>query len=101
MKYQKRLFIVATFNGIVDLILPSAITFTSVTFFIFFTNRPLTPSYIVLAMVNSKIFAQNYSNFFFLKSYYMRISNSLGFFFIKAITTLIAARVSIKRMQVY
>nr|APD26522.1 ATP-binding cassette transporter subfamily C member 4 X4 protein [Brachionus koreanus] len=82
MKYQKRLFIVATFNGIVDLILPSAITFTSVTFFIFFTKRPLTPSYIVLAM-----------------SYYMRISNSLGFFFIKAITTLIAAKVSIKRMQ--
>lgn len=30
----------------------------------------------------------------------MRISNSLGFFFIKAITTLIAANVSIKRMQV-
>nr|QNH67887.1 ATP-binding cassette transporter subfamily C member 4 X4 [Brachionus rotundiformis] len=82
MKYQKRLFMVATFNGIVDLILPSAITFTSVTFFIFFANRPLTPSYIVLAM-----------------SFYMRISNSLGFFFIKAITTLIAAKVSIKRME--
>ncbi|RMZ95933.1 putative multidrug resistance-associated lethal -like protein, partial [Brachionus plicatilis] len=82
MKYQKKLFMVATFNGIVDLILPSAITFTSVTFFVFFANRPLTPSYIVLAM-----------------SYYMRISNSLGFFFIKAITTLIAAKVSIKRMQ--
>ncbi|CAF0703154.1 unnamed protein product [Brachionus calyciflorus] len=82
MKYQKRLFVVAVFNGIVDLILPSAITFTSVTFFIFFANQPLTPSYIVLAM-----------------SYYMRISNSLGFFFIKAITTLIGAKVSIKRMQ--
>lgn len=54
MKYQKRLFMVSTFNGIVDLLLPSAITFTSVTFFIFFANRPLTPSYIVLAMVIKK-----------------------------------------------
>nr|UOU03342.1 ATP-binding cassette subfamily C4-4-1 [Brachionus rubens] len=68
MKYQKRLFILLHLQAL--------------HFLFSFANRPLTPSYIVLAM-----------------SYYMRISNSLGFFFIKAITTLIGARVSLKRMQ--
>ncbi|CAF0703150.1 unnamed protein product [Brachionus calyciflorus] len=82
MRYQKMLYMVAVFNSIVDLILPSMITFTSVTFFILFANRPLTPSYIVIAM-----------------SFYMRISSSLGFFFIKAVTMLIGARVSINRIQ--
>nr|UOU03343.1 ATP-binding cassette subfamily C4-4-2 [Brachionus rubens] len=82
MKYQKLLYVVSVFNGIVDLILPSLITFTSVTFFIFFTNRPLIPSYIVLAM-----------------SFYMRISQSMGFFFIKALTFLIGGKVSLKRME--
>lgn len=53
MKYQKRLFLILSFNSVIDLILPCMITFTSVTFFIMFANRPLTPSYIVLAMVNN------------------------------------------------
>ena len=42
---------ISGFNGLIDAILPCMITFTSVTFFITFTNAPLLPSYIVIAMV--------------------------------------------------
>lgn len=51
MRFQKWFYRLLAFNGIVDLMLPTLITFTSVTFFIIFANRPLTPSYIVLATV--------------------------------------------------
>lgn len=51
LKYQKLLYSVSSLNSILDLTLPGLITFTSVTFFILFAKAPLTPSYIVLAMV--------------------------------------------------
>jgi ATP-binding cassette subfamily C (CFTR/MRP) protein 4 len=82
LKYQRNLYFVSTFNQIIDQTLNPTIIFTSVTCFIFFTNLPLLPSYIVLAM-----------------SYYMVVSHSIGFFFTQEITMCIAANVSLNRMQ--
>jgi ATP-binding cassette subfamily C (CFTR/MRP) protein 4 len=82
LKYQRNIYFVSTFNQIIDQILPSTITFTSGSVFCLFTNLPLLPSYIVLAM-----------------SYYLRISSTMGFFFTNEVILLIGARVSLKRMQ--
>jgi ATP-binding cassette subfamily C (CFTR/MRP) protein 4 len=82
LKYQRNLFLVSTFNQIIDQTLNSAIIFVAVSFFIFFTRLPLLPSYIVIAM-----------------SYYMTVSHTIGFFFASEVTMLIAANVSLSRIQ--
>ena len=84
LKYQRNIYSVSTFNQIIDTILPSSITFTSITFFIYFTNLPLLPTYIVLAM-----------------SYYLKVSSSIGYFFTQEVTMLIGANVSVNRIQSY
>jgi hypothetical protein len=52
--------------------------------YILFAKSALVPSFIVLSM-----------------SFYMKLNGSMGFFFIKAVTFLISANVSVKRIQVY
>ncbi len=61
----------------------SLFTYTSVAIFISIVKKPLLPGYIV-----------------FIISYYMRISVTVGFMFIKGITNLIAANVSCTRIEV-
>ncbi|RNA09566.1 multidrug resistance-associated 4, partial [Brachionus plicatilis] len=58
------------------------ITFISVTCFVLFAGRPLTPSLIVISM-----------------SFYLRISSAVGFYFFKAIIMSISGRVSLKRIE--
>ena len=49
--YQRLLYLNSALNSVIYLTTPTTITFLSITFFVFFTNKPLEPSYIVLAMV--------------------------------------------------
>lgn len=51
IKYQSHLYTISSFNTIVDLTLPSLMTFTSVAFFIYLTNAPLEPAFVILAAV--------------------------------------------------
>ena len=64
---------ISGFNGLIDAILPCMITFTSVTFFITFTNAPLLPSYIVIAMVRIKTNIKFDFNSFFKEFLYLRV----------------------------
>ena len=80
--YQKLLYFNTAINSIIHLTTPTTITFLSVTFFVFLSDRPLEPSYIVLAM-----------------SFYRLINDGMFYCFSYAITSLIGANVSVKRIQ--
>ena len=78
------IYCVEGFNELVDIILPCLITFTSVSFFITFTNRPLLPSYIALAI-----------------SYYMQLSFAICLKFIHGVKAFIGSRVSLRRIEAF
>ena len=83
MRQQGFLFCVMTVNTVMTLAGPSLMLFVSTTVFVYYANLPLSSQYVILAM-----------------SYFMKINGTLGFFFIKQIQMLIAANVSLKRIQV-
>jgi ATP-binding cassette subfamily C (CFTR/MRP) protein 4 len=82
--YQKLLYFNTAMNSIIHLTTPTTITFLSVTFFVFLSDRSLEPSYIVLAM-----------------SFYRLINDGMFFCFTYAFTNLIGANVSVKRIQAF
>ena len=82
LSYQRNLFYVSAFNEIIAKVQLSVIMFVNITAFIYFSNLPLLPRYIVIAM-----------------GYYTLIEN-LELNFRRGIISLITASVSLKRIQV-
>lgn len=83
MKYQSLIFLINAINSSIDMDLPPFITYASVAVFIHTVTKPLLPAYIV-----------------FIMTYYMRICGSIGYYFMRALTNLLAANVSCSRIQV-
>jgi hypothetical protein len=83
LKLQSITFLISGIYSICDTDLVPMITYTSIAVFVSVTSKALRPSYIVLVM-----------------SYYMIITFGVGFYFIRALSFLIGAFVSVNRIQV-
>jgi ATP-binding cassette, subfamily C (CFTR/MRP), member 4 len=82
IKFQSYLHVIRTVASVIFSVLPGLITYTSISFLYLFTDLPLLPSYIVLAM-----------------SFYMTLSINMGVLFVRGLQTLICANVSAKRVK--
>jgi hypothetical protein len=74
---------VRAINSSIDLDFGSLINYASVATFIFLANKPLLPKYVIFSI-----------------SYYSRLCATVGFFFVRSLTYLIAAKVSLRRIKV-
>ena len=83
LSYQRNLFFLTAFNETIAQIQPLVTMCLNATVFIYFTNFPLLPSYIFIAM-----------------HYYNEINIIMGMLFINEVTLLIIANVSLKRIRV-
>ena len=66
----------------IDTIMSTLITFINITCFLHYTNAPLLPSFVVFSI-----------------GFYMRLCNSIGFNFTRAINTFINGLVSARRVN--
>ncbi len=69
-------------NATIDTSMATLMTFVSVISFIYLTNQPIIPTYTVFSI-----------------GFYMRLCNTMGFNFTRALTSVVNARVSIKRIN--
>lgn len=81
LKYQTILNLLQSASATIDTIMATLMTFVNIAFFVGFTNVPLIPSYIVFSI-----------------GFYMRLCNSIGANFTRAITSLVNFRVSANRI---
>ena len=82
MGFQRILNILQAINATVDTSMATIMTLVSVVIFITFTRQPIVPTFTVFSI-----------------GFYMRLCNTMGFNFTRALTGLVNARVSIKRLD--
>lgn len=83
MKKQAIIFSLFALNYSIDISLGTFLTYMGIAVFIHVTKKPLFPSYMV-----------------FILGYYRKICESIGMFFVRAVTHIINAHISIKRIEV-
>lgn len=77
------IYAVSALNSATEVDIPPLITYLSITVFIHVVNKQLLPEHIV-----------------YLTSYYAKICESIGLFFMHSLKNLIGANVASKRIQV-
>lgn len=80
---QSKIFSIFALNYALEGILPSMVNYISIIVFVSATSIPLLPSYMV-----------------FIMGYFRKISELIGIFFIRAVTMMLNANVSLKRIEV-
>nr|APD26517.1 ATP-binding cassette transporter subfamily C member 4 X1 protein [Brachionus koreanus] len=81
LRYQTFLNLVQSLTATIDTIMATLMSFLNISFFIAFAGIPLVPSFIVFSI-----------------GFYMRLCNSVGFNFSRAIVSVVNFRVSAKRV---
>jgi hypothetical protein len=80
---QLQVFCVNAVNSLLETILPQIISFIAITIYIFTTNNPLLPEYVVLIIGNYYVICSQFDSFN------------------KALVCVLAGYVSLQRMQIY
>ncbi|RNA19404.1 multidrug resistance-associated 4, partial [Brachionus plicatilis] len=81
LRYQTLLNLVQSLTATIDTIMATLMSFLNISFFIAFAGIPLVPSFIVFSI-----------------GFYMRLCNSVGFNFSRAVVSVVNFRVSAKRV---
>nr|QNH67884.1 ATP-binding cassette transporter subfamily C member 4 X1 [Brachionus rotundiformis] len=81
LRYQTFLNLVQSLTATIDTIMATLMSFLNISFFIAFAGIPLVPSFIVFSI-----------------GFYMRLCNSVGFNFSRAVVSVVNFRVSAKRV---